>query len=171
MKLLFEMFLGSLILLLSCSEPQVSSIEIIKPDKAFIDSIKQKSDTSWEKQYRNEEFATAQYFVDKKDSIVTQLMKDANDSTRQISIAKYDKIRLFFAEYYANGQIKATFLFDSLGKYNGPSRSYYQDGRIKSEGNYQHGLLSGSWKNYDENGKLKSTDEYDKNGQLTRTKQ
>lgn len=142
---------------------------IIKIDTGWLDSIKKKSDTSWIKPYRNKEFVNAEYYVDRKDSIVTQLMKDSAGTIRQINIAKYDNIRLFFAEYFANGQLKADLPLDSIGKYNGSCKYYYENGQIKSEGSYSHGFLSGTWKNYDERGKLLSTDEYDTSGRLIRS--
>jgi antitoxin component YwqK of YwqJK toxin-antitoxin module len=160
---------GILILICSCSGNKNSGREIIKINKAWLDSIKNKSDTSWTKRYRNKDFVTAEYYVDKKDSIVTQLMKDSAGIIRQIIIARYDNTRLFFAEYYSNGQLKARLPLDSIGKYNGQAKYYYQNGQVKSEGTFTHGFFSGQWKNCDEKGKLISKDEYDENGQLIKT--
>ena len=175
MKLLFFLFLNKKmrliyllivsLLIINCSENKTRR-EIIKIDTAWLDSIKRKSDTSWIKPYRNKEFATAEYYVDRKDSIVTQLMKDSSCTIRQINIAKYDNIRLFFGEYYANGQLQASLSLDSMGKYNGPCKYYYENGQIKSEGTYSHGFLSGEWKNFNPKGRLTSIDKYDKSGQL-----
>jgi antitoxin component YwqK of YwqJK toxin-antitoxin module len=153
----------------SCSEKNKVTKEIIRANIKWLDSIKQKADTTWTKPYRNNEFVTAEYYVDRKDSIVTQLMKDAVGTIRQINIAKYDNIRLFFAEYYANGQLKAHLPLDELGKYNGEAKYYYDDGSIKSAGLFNHGMYSGEWKNYNEKGELISTDQYDSNGQLLKS--
>jgi antitoxin component YwqK of YwqJK toxin-antitoxin module len=153
----------------SCSQKDKIPKEIIKVNTNWLDSIKQKSDTSWTKLYRNNEFVTAEYYVDRKDSIVTQLMKDATGLIRQINIAKYDNIRLFFAEYYANGQLKARLPLDEAGKYNGLAKYYFEDGNIKSIGLFNHGMYAGEWKNYNEKGKLVSRDQYDSNGQLIKT--
>lgn len=155
-----------MLMVVSCNRPAKTSVHLVKPDPKWLDSIIAKSDTSWKKPYRNNEFVTAEYYVDKKDSIVTQLMKDSAGTIRQINIAKYDMVRLFFAEYYKNGQIKASLPLDSMGKYHGQGRFYYEDGTIKSEGVYSHGLFSGEWKNYDEKGKHIATDKYDSNGQI-----
>jgi antitoxin component YwqK of YwqJK toxin-antitoxin module len=167
MKIPITIFLT--VVLYSCSHPDTVAKGIIKPDPHWLDSIKQKSDTSWVKRYRNNEFVTAEYYIDKKDSIVTQLMKDSAGTIRQINIARYDNIRLFFGEYFGNGQLKASLRLDSMGKYNGPGKYYYEDGQLKSEGLFNHGLFSGKWKNYDKKGSLITTDEYDTNGQLLRT--
>ena len=124
----------------------------------WLDSIKKGSDTSWIKPYRNNEFVTAEYYVDRKDSIVTQLMKDSAGMIRQINIAKYDKVRLFFAEYYSNGQIKARLWVNNTGLYDGQAKYYYEDGIIKSIGSFNHGMYLGEWKNFNQKGKLVSTD-------------
>ena len=152
----------------SCSDNKTRK-EIIKLDTHWLDSIKKKSDTSWIKPYRNEEFVSAEYYVDKKDSIVTQLMKDSAGAIRQINIAKYDRVRLFFAEYFSNGQLKAELPLNKQGQYDGPGKIYYEDGTIKSSGSYRNGFYYGEWKNYNHKGKLISTDVYDQNGQLKKT--
>src|SRR4030095_1856170 len=153
------------IIIISCSENKIGK-ESIKINIAWLDSIKNRSDTSWIKPYRNKEFATAEYYIDRKDSVVTQLMKDSSGTIRQINISKYNNTRLFFGEYYANGQLKASLPLDSIGKYNGSCKYYYETGQIKSEGAYNHGFLSGEWKNFNPKGKLTSIDKYDENGQL-----
>jgi antitoxin component YwqK of YwqJK toxin-antitoxin module len=163
MRLIYLLIVSFIII--RCSENKTGR-EVIKIDIVWLDSIKMKSDTSWIKPYRNKEFATAEYYVDRKDSIVTQLMKDSAGTIRQINIAKYDNIRLFFGEYFANGQLKASLPLDNMGKYNGHCKYYYENGQIKSEGTYSHGFLSGKWKNFDTKGKLTSIDKYDESGQL-----
>lgn len=158
-----------MVVVYGCTTQSASNREIIKPDKTWLDSIKNKSDTSWTKSYRNKEFATAEYYIDKKDSIVTQLMKDSAGTLRQINIAKYDMVKLFFGEYYANGQLKAKLPLDKIGRYDGQGKYYYENGRVKSEGAFVKGFFSGRWKNYNQKGELISIDEYDDNGQLMKT--
>lgn len=160
----------SLILILltiaSCQTQQKAGKESITISKAWIDSIIQKSDTSWTKPYRNNTFVTAAYYVNRKDSNVTQLFKDSLGNIRQVIIAKYDQIRLFFGEYNANGQLMNAYTMDSLGKFNGFTKQYFESGIVKSSGNYVHGFRNGKWNNYDDAGKLISIDIYDNNGQL-----
>jgi antitoxin component YwqK of YwqJK toxin-antitoxin module len=163
MRLIYPLIVS--LIIVSCSENKPTR-EIIKIDIAWLDSIKNRSDTSWIKPYRNKEFTTAEYYIDRKDSVVTQLMKDSSGTIRQINISRYNNIRLFFGEYYSNGQLKASLPLDSLGKYNGPCKYYYETGQIKSEGTYSHGFLSGEWKNFNPKGKLTSVDKYDESGQL-----
>jgi antitoxin component YwqK of YwqJK toxin-antitoxin module len=153
-----------LVLLFSCAEQGNAGKEIVKINMQWLDSVKSKSDTSWIQPYRNNEFVTAEYYVDRKDSIVTQIMKDSANTIRQIVIAKYDKVRLVFAEYYANGQLKAQLPLDKEGRYDGEARYFYEDGTVKSYGFFYKGIHSGKWKNYNEKGKLVSTDIYDTSG-------
>ena len=156
------------VLTYSCSDNKTVK-EIIKVNSSWLDSIIKKSDTTWIKSYRNQEFVTAEYFVDRKDSIVAQLMKDSSGTIRQISIAKYDQVRLFFAEYYANGQLKAHLPLDKEGRYDGQGKFYYEDGTVKSRGEYHHGFYYGNWMNYGKDGKQSSTDIYDSTGQLVKS--
>ncbi len=149
-----------------CSQKKDLELQIIKPDAHWLDSIKKASDTSWVKDYRNNEFVKAEYYLSKKDSVLTQVMKDSFDHVRQVIAVRDKQTRLFFAQYYANGQLMAKFQFDTMGRYTGMSTSYYQTGVIKSNGEYKNGFHWGKWKNYDEQGNYISTDEYDENGQL-----
>jgi antitoxin component YwqK of YwqJK toxin-antitoxin module len=143
--------------------------QVVKIDGRWLDSIIKKSDSSWVKPYRNNTLVSSEYYLNRKDSIITQLMKDSAGTIRQISIAKYDKIRLFFGAYYANGQLMNRLAFDSLGAYHGTAKQYYESGMVKSSGNYTHGFRNGQWLNFNAEGRLISTDTYDANGQLVKT--
>lgn len=153
----------------SCkSKNKTFESKLITIDKAFIDSIKNTSDTAYIKRYRNSEFVTAEYYLNRSDHTVSQVMRDPANNIRQVLIAKKGK-KLFGAEYYANGQLMALLPLDSLGKYNGFAKYYYENGIVKSEGIYKQGFHAGNWKNYDSNGENISIDNYDNNGQLIRT--
>jgi len=131
----------------------------------FIDSIIKHSDSTYEKPFFRTDFVTATYFVNKKDSTVSQLMKDSAGNIRQVIITKKD-IRIFFGLYYKNGQLQANLPLDAFGQYNGTGRFFYEDGSLQSNGNYKHGFKTGEWKVYDEKGKITATDSYDDNGNL-----
>src|SRR6187401_3217207 len=77
---------------------------IIKVNQSMLDSIKLKSDTNYSKPYRNADFVTSEYFINRKDSTVCQLMKDSSGQIRQILIARNNRT-LFTAQYYKNGQL------------------------------------------------------------------
>lgn len=153
-------------LAVGCRQAKKPSASVIRVDLHWLDSVKQKADTVWSKPYRSEDFATADYYVDRKDSIVTQVMKDINGTIRQIIAAKYDNIRRYVANYYPNGQLMAKLPLDSLGRYHGKAETYYPNGMLKSSGFYEHGFYTGEWLNYDSTGKSWPTDRYDANGQL-----
>jgi antitoxin component YwqK of YwqJK toxin-antitoxin module len=138
-------------------------------NSSLIDSLKNHSDTSYTKKYRPNEFATVEYFLNRKDSTVGQLMKDSAGTTRQIIFTKRS-IRTYYAEFYSNGQLKATLLLDSAGNYHGSAIYYFENGCVKSKGKFHHGLYAAEWKNYDSKGKLVYLEEYDNNGQLIKTK-
>jgi antitoxin component YwqK of YwqJK toxin-antitoxin module len=139
--------------------------EILSIDLHWLDSIKSKSDTSYVKKYRNEDFVIAEYFINRRDSTVSQIMKDSAGLIRQIIIAR-KKQRIFTSSYYPNGQIMVKGSFDDSGRFHGPAKYFYENGYVRMEGNYNHGLFSGEWTNYNENGNPSSTDLYDENGQL-----
>jgi antitoxin component YwqK of YwqJK toxin-antitoxin module len=134
-------------------------------NKTLLDSVKQKADTIYSKRYRTEEFAEADYYVNKHDSTYCQVMKDTGGIIRQVIMAKKD-IRFFTAEYYDNGQLKAKLPFDSKGKFDGPAEYYFENGCVMRSGSFVHGFFHGEWRNYDQKGNLVSIDTYDENGQL-----
>ncbi|WP_301930668.1 hypothetical protein [Ferruginibacter sp.] len=133
----------------------------------WLDSIKKSSDTSYVKKYGTNKFATATYYINSKESVVCQVMKDASDTVRQIIITKNNK-RIFFAEYYGNGQLKAKLSLDTFGQYHGPATWFYENGYTESEGDYVHGFKKGEWKNYNQLGELTGKNEYDSNGNVTK---
>jgi len=149
--------------LFSCRQKQ--SCEKITFNQSILDSVKKKSDITYTRKYRTEEFAFADYFLNRKDSTVCQIMKDTGGIVRQVIMSKKG-IRFFTAEYYDNGQLKAKLPFDTNGKFDGEAEYYFENGCIKSNGNFVHGFFYGEWRNYDERGNLISTDSYDDNGQL-----
>jgi len=166
-----SLFVMITILFLSCSEKKkagVSTISAGLPPSSWFDSVRQQIDTFYSKNYRNKEFVTADYYVNRKLKSVCQVMKDASGKIRQV-IAEKSGIRVFTAEYYSNGQLMATLPLDSLGLYNGNGNYYFENGQVKMEGVFLHGFFSGVWKNYNEKGQMISTDEYNANGQLIKT--
>lgn len=163
----FFLHITALLFLFGCTEnnshfkPEAKTI-----NKPWLDSIINTSDSSYSKPYKRTDFVTAYFYVNKKDSSVCQVMKDSADRIRQVILAKRD-IRIFFAQYYANGNLQADLPLDQFGQYHGTGTFYYEDGTVQSSGDFNHGLKTGKWKIYNEKGKLTSTDTYDKNGQLT----
>jgi antitoxin component YwqK of YwqJK toxin-antitoxin module len=132
---------------------------------SFIDSIIKHSDSSYEKSYYRTDFVTATYYFNKKDSTLSQMMKDSADKIRQVIITKKDT-RIFFGSYYKNGQLQADLPLDEFGQYHGTGKFFYEDGSMQSTGNYNHGLKTGEWKVYDEKGEVTAADSYDANGNI-----
>lgn len=151
----------ALFLIFSCNHPPEKKDQALDKLDAFI----KQSDSSYNKPYYRTDFVTAWYYINKKDSAVCQVMKDSAKTIRQIIIAKKN-VRTFFAGFYGNGQLQADLPLDEFGHYHGSATYYYPSGHTESTGNYQHGIKTGAWKYFDEKGRLFSTDNYDKNGQL-----
>lgn len=145
-----------------CEQQNVNDKILATP---FIDSVIKKSDSSYEKKYYRSDFVTAQYYINKRDSTVCQLMKDSAGLIRQIIVAKKDT-RIFFGSYHTNGQLQADLPLDSFGQYHGTGKFYYEDGKLQSTGNYTHGFKTGTWKVYDQKGKETNTDTFDLNGNI-----
>lgn len=154
-----------LLIILESSCSSRKSGQFLTVDKKWLDSIKSKSDTHYVKKYRNIDFVTAEYYVNKKDTIVSQFMKDSAGVIRQIIISGKNK-RIFIASYYPNGQLMAKLSLDEDGRFHGPAKYFYENGLVRMEGSYNHGFFFGEWINYDENGKANSKEEYNEEGEL-----
>jgi len=68
--------------------------------------------------------------------------------------------------YYVDGKSVLAEIGNYLsdGKQIGIWKSYYENGQLKSIGNYSNGKKEGVWKWYHENGKLSQTGSYDSSG-------
>jgi antitoxin component YwqK of YwqJK toxin-antitoxin module len=165
MKNLHFTYLATVLFILSCNHPKKPATNL---DQDWLNSIIEKSDSSYSKPYYRTDFVMAYYYINKKDSTLCQMMKDSAGLIRQIIITKKD-IRTFFGQYYSNGQLQAELPLDNYGHYHGPATYYYKNGIIQSRGIYKNGLKNGKWDNYDEKGKLISLEEYDEIGQLIKT--
>lgn len=130
---------------------------------ALLDSITKNSDSTYSKKYRTRDFATADYYLFKKDSSLCQVMKDSAHTIRQILVTRKNT-QTYFAQFYANGQLIADVKLDDFGQRDGNATYYYQNGNIKSSGIYHHGLAAGEWKEYEENSRTISIINYDSNG-------
>lgn len=160
MKIISFFVTISVLFITGCKQQNVNDKILASP---FIDSIIKKSDSSYQKPYYRSDFVTAQYYVNKKDSTVCQLMKDSAGLIRQIMIAKKDT-RIFYASYYKNGQLQADLPLDAFGQYHGTGNFYYEDGGLQSRGAFNHGVKTGPWKVYDKKGKEAAIDNFDQNG-------
>ena len=156
-------FLISLLGLVSCTGK--NKCTKITADQLFLDSIMKGSDSSYTKAYRPNEFAIAEYYINRKDSTICQLMKAEDSSIRQVIIVR-NHIRIYSAEYFPHGQLKAKLHFNNEGNYEGEGIFYHENGCVRYSGNFHNGLYTGEWKNFNTKGKLTSIDKYDESGQL-----
>ena len=170
MKKIFPVLIAVLFLT-SCSQPGKNDKAVKKTmDEKWLDSVIKKTDTSYTRLYKRADFATTEFYLDREDSSVCQLMKDSTGVIRQVIIAKKGT-RTFFAQYYANGQRQADLPLDEFGQYDGNAVYYYENGIAESRGAYRHGLKNGAWNNYDSRGNIISVEEYDQDGGVVKKKE
>lgn len=139
---------------------EVSEIEVTILDTAFVTEIKQSSDSFTVKPMggQNTELIYTYYKgKEYRDNIVTTL----GDTVVGL-IRKKDGVNYFVCEYYTNGQVIGYINLSSEGKINGKAKYYYQDGRIRTTGEWRNTKRVGVWKDYDEEGKLVSIYDHDK---------
>ncbi|MEO8772359.1 MAG: hypothetical protein ABI402_19830 [Ferruginibacter sp.] len=150
--------------LFSCKEKQATQQPNLTVDMKMLDSIRDHSDSTYTKPYKRTDFVTAEYFISKKDSTITQVMRDSAKNIRQVVVEK-NKRRIYVAEFYPNGQLMFKNNLDDYGQFNGESKGFYETGILKRAGVYKNGFHFGKWKNYNEEGNYVSTEEYNENGQ------
>lgn len=148
----------------ACNNHNANTHPKLALDAKMIDSIRQHSDSIYEKPYKRSDWVTAEYFVSKKDSTITQIMKDSFGVVRQIIIEK-GKRRVYVTQFYTNGQQQYKVKLDAYGQFDGDAEEYNLNGSLKRTGIYKSGLHIGPWKNYDENGVYSFTQQYNENGQ------
>lgn len=157
-------FFVNVCFLFGCQHRQTTQQPKLTVDITMLDSIRDHSDSTYTKPYKRTDFVTAEYFISKKDSTITQVMKDSAKHIRQVVIEK-NKRRIYIAEFYSNGQLMFKNELDDYGQFNGESKEFYETGILKRAGVYKSGFHIGKWKNYNEEGNYVSTEEYNENGQ------
>lgn len=156
-----------IIILVSCRQWETSAIEIIKFDNKLIDTLKATSDTTYSTFIGRHDCYSADFYVLKKDSFITKILKDPLGNVVGLNKSKNGVI-VFAAEYYSNGQQIGKTQFKP-GTIDGPAIYFYSDGRIKSKGQWHDYAKVGIWKNYKENGELQATIYYDSSGNIIKT--
>ena len=156
--------LFSIAFITACTDNNNKKATVLKKvDSAWLDSIVKNSDSTFSKKYRTADFATADYYLFKKDSSVCQVMKDTAKTIRQILVSK-NNVRTYFAQYYTSGQLIADVKLDNYGQPDGSATYYFENGQIMRAGKYRHGLAAGEWQEYDEKTHALSIATYDSNG-------
>jgi hypothetical protein len=159
-------FLLFIFALAACkSETNKNTVAVNKLDTTWLGSIIKQSDTSYSKPYKRTDFVTAFFYINKKDSIICQVMKDSSQQIRQVLISTKNS-KTHFSQYYANGQLIADIPLNKYGQNDGMATYYYEDGKIKTKGKFKNSLYAGTWENYDENGHILVPTKYDENGNI-----
>ena len=155
-----------LIVNFGCSNIEKSPVEILKLDNQIIAEIinpNNSDSVSIEYPKRNEFWSIEHYFI--KPNRVNLVFRDSLNNVvgyyRRINGQNYEG-----AEYYSNGQIVGKLNYSKPGVFDGEAKYYYEDGRLRSIGNWQGFNQIGIWKNYKESGELESIEEYNEKGEL-----
>jgi len=149
-------------LLMGCSGRERSEIEVIKYDPDLVSEIMSHFDSTYTEYPKRHDFWSIDHYL--TDSNRENLI--LRDSLKNIVgiVEKGEGRNSFSQEYYSNGQLKGKTEFHSPA--TGPATYYYEDGRIRSKGQWKdHGQV-GEWKNYDEKGYLVSIQYYSWDGHL-----
>jgi len=164
MRLLYKILLGTIILT-SCAKRYRSKIEIIKLDKAFVDGVRSKYDSTYlESRKKGDTWTIEHYWT--RPTTEKKIVRDSLGNINSITVEENGKY-VFAQEYYPNGQAKGKIGFVS-GKVNGPVSYFNEDGRVWGEGQYTDDINVGEWKKYDRDGYLVSIKYYDNEGRLER---
>jgi len=161
------LFTAIILTLFSCKQKDISDVEVIKFDKKLIDSLQNASNTTYSVFIGQHDFYTEDFYVTKKDNIITKILKDSLGNVVGLNKSK-SGVMFFSAEYYPNGQLKGKTQFKP-GTIDGPAIYYYSDGRIKSTGQWHNYAQSGTWKNYKKNGELEEVAYYDSSSNIIKT--
>jgi antitoxin component YwqK of YwqJK toxin-antitoxin module len=156
-------------LLMGCHGKERSEIEIIKYDPNLVKEIISHFDSTYTEYPKRHDFWSIDHYLtnsNRENLILRDSLKNI------VGIIEREKGKNFFSqEYYLNGQAKGKIEYHS-DKISGPAIYYFQDGRIRSTGQWNDVRQVGEWKNYDERGYLVSVQYYSLDGQLEKeTKQ
>jgi antitoxin component YwqK of YwqJK toxin-antitoxin module len=154
-----------LLLAAGCKEENTTPFINNKLNRSWLEKITGNSDSTYARPYFRSDFVTASYYINKKDSTLSQVMRDSSERVRQVMIEKKG-VRTFYAQFYPNGQAIAILPLNAQGQFHGDATLFYPGGQVKSKGSYHNGLYNGVWETYNEEGKLILKEEYGADGQL-----
>lgn len=138
-------------MLVACGQPKRSKIEINKIDSIRLKHLWESSDKPTIDTLRRPDFYVSENYITKTDSTITVILKDSIGHIVAMRQARRG-INIFVAEYYHNGQLKGKVTLTDSGAITGPATYYYEDGRVRSEGELRDGSRIGIWKEYDKEG-------------------
>jgi MORN repeat protein len=141
---------------ISCAEKKKSSIEIIKFDPVADLVLPIVAADSVRYVPRVDGDTAICIYNSKKHEL--RIISKSNRGVSSI-IKKKNDVRIFVGEYYPNGQLKGKISLNEKGEMDGKVTYYYEDGRIKSSGQFASGKKTGPWEKFDEQGYLISSKE------------
>lgn len=143
---------------ISCKQKETSEIEKIIVDEVFIESrIAGYDSVHIDTSGKSKSILTTYFLKDHSSVLVSR------DSLKRIQawwLRDSNGEILEGAEVSkTTGQILGKLHFVN-GKIDGEVKYYYDDGRVRSKGQFKDGIRWGEWKNFDKDGNLTSTDRY-----------
>lgn len=164
MNMLKPVFVFFAVLLVSsCRESSDQPLKNNRLNKAWLNQLIKRSDSSYSKPYFRRDFAVASYYLIRKDSILCQVMKDSSERIRQVLLQQKGVLRNSMM-FYENGQLIDDISLDEKGQNHGPVIQYYPNGALRARGSYRHGLHYGNWDFFDETGQLTEKRVFDSTG-------
>ena len=152
----------------SCNDKERSEIEIIKYDKNIVKEIVSSYDSTYIENKHREDFWTIEHYLidsSKENLIFRDSLKNV------VGIVKRENGKNYYtAEYFPNGQLMGKIAYSFPGIIDGPATYYYEDGRIRSKGEWKEFKRIGEWKNFGSEGYLKSIEYYSDKGELIKEK-
>lgn len=96
-----------------------------------------------------------------------KIRKKATSLKKEYDSGKFDICRnkSYFLFYTKDGRLIAEGFWNIEG-FDGLSKEYYKNRKLKEEGTYNGALKINKWSYYDESGKLVRTEKYDEKGNL-----
>jgi hypothetical protein len=147
----------------ACTER--SGMEVIHLEPQTLAELSQNSDTSWTETTSRGESCT--HFLSYADSSGTLVWQNSQGAITGIRRESRGQV-MFMASYYPNGQLREKIPTKHGGRVTeGIGRTYYEDGRIQSEGTYHNRQKRGVWKLYDKKGRFTGSQTYDEYGRLS----
>jgi hypothetical protein len=153
---------------MSCGSQKSSEIKTLKLDPKVVDRIKANADSVEVEEINGEDFSTMHTYFQYDTNISHRVLQDSLGNITAIILMK-DGHYLQSNQYYSNGQQKGKLSYEAPGVLDGPAIYFYEDGRIRTKGTFDHNNRIGNWKYFDEDGRLQYIEVYDHNGQLQET--
>lgn len=132
-----------------------SPIEVVRINsQRILDSLAAVSDSVYADTSFSSATSRGTFYLDKSRNVLTRILERPKGTIFGMTVYRNDTA-IFSAEFFPNGQYACRFTFTEEGVRHGPYKCYYENGRIRSEGEYINGHeVRDKFARYDEEGYL-----------------